>query len=67
MNEDGRLFTERAITSGPEGETCGTCGHFIRKEFNGRTYFKCAMIGDSNCDASDIRKGQPACRDWRTP
>lgn len=62
-----RLFPESEIISGPPGETCGSCSHFIRKEFHGRTYFKCEMVGDSNCDATDVRKGQPACRDWRKP
>jgi hypothetical protein len=63
MTDQLRLIDESEIISGPPGETCGTCAHFIRKEFNDKTYFKCEMIGDSNGTATDIRKGQTACRE----
>lgn len=45
-------------------ETCATCVHFRVKSYAG-TYFKCALVGDTNGSATDIRKGWPACERWR--
>jgi len=55
--------------TGPAGETCGACFHFIRREYAG-TYFKCRLVvGDrdsgSHGAGTDIRKGSPACSQWK--
>ena len=39
---------------------CGNCPHFRAKVFD-RTYHKCLVYGDSNSEATDWRKGYPAC------
>ena len=38
----------------PGESQCKDCIYFNRKEFHGRTYRKCELIGDSQCDATDI-------------
>lgn len=49
--------------SGPEGETCGSCNHLVRKR-RARTYFKCGLIRWTSGPATDIRKRDPACEFW---
>jgi len=36
---------------------CKNCTHFIRKGFHNKTYFKCALIGDTSSSATDIQAG----------
>lgn len=48
---------------GPDGETCGTCEHSFRQG-RSRSYWKCGLGRVSNCEATDIRKGAPACQYW---
>lgn len=51
--------------SGPAGETCGSCGHVVRRQM-ARTYLKCGLMrrGWTGGTASDVRKGAPACSRW---
>lgn len=39
---------------------CKTCRLFIRKRYS-KTYFKCALRGDTNGPATDHRANWPAC------
>lgn len=39
---------------------CKTCQLFIRKHYS-KTYFKCALRGDTNGSATDHRANWPAC------
>ena len=39
----------------PMEPTCKTCVHRIHKNMNDKTYYKCALIGDSNNFSTDIR------------
>lgn len=39
---------------------CAECPHFRKKIFD-RTYHKCTVYGDSNCEATDWRKNWKAC------
>jgi hypothetical protein len=34
---------------------CKTCVNHIHKEFHGKHYHKCKLIGDSGCTATDIQ------------
>lgn len=49
----------------PAGETCGGCTHLQTKRSGGGTYFKCALRGDTNGPATDVRKRWPACTSWK--
>lgn len=49
--------------SGPEGKTCKTCAHRVRKQGNTKFYNKCDLVRWSRSDATDIRVSSPAC--WR--
>ena len=52
--------------SGPKGETCGSCGHRYRHEYNLRGYYKCQMCrGDwTSGTGTDIRLKSAACLFW---
>jgi hypothetical protein len=43
-------------------ESCKNCGNLVIKEYDKR-YFKCNLIGISNCSATDIRLGD-YCDRW---
>lgn len=45
---------------GPEGKTCRTCAHLIRKG-RGKTYIKCALRRNTNGPATDHRARWMAC------
>lgn len=47
----------------PRGETCGACGHLREVEY-AKTYFKCALRGETKGPATDVRKKWPACERW---
>ncbi len=49
--------------SGPEGETCGSCKHIVRKS---RRYRKCGLNRArwTHGPGSDILAGSPACSKW---
>lgn len=53
--------------TGPEGETCKTCRHLVRRLYS-KAYLKCGK----NCEKwtggpkSDVRASDPACKFWET-
>lgn len=49
--------------SGPEGETCRSCRHLVRREL-AKTYFKCALRRRTHGRATDVRAKDPACARW---
>lgn len=51
--------------TGPDGETCGTCRHMVRRMYS-RVYFKCNIMRShwTGGYATDIKAGAPACRRW---
>jgi hypothetical protein len=51
--------------TGPEGETCGTCKHLVRRQM-AKTYMKCGltMAKWTGGAGSDIRHKDPACSKW---
>ncbi|WP_316978030.1 hypothetical protein [Shumkonia mesophila] len=49
--------------TGPEGETCGTCDHLVRRRL-AKTYLKCGLIQWTSGAATDIRAKDPACSRW---
>ena len=44
-----------------EGRQCKECRLLRRKQFNGKTYFKCFYRGDTRSEATDHRAGWDAC------
>jgi len=51
--------------TGPEGETCGSCKHMIRKRMGG-TYLKCLLSRArwTGGRGSDVLAKAPACKYW---
>lgn len=49
--------------TGPEGETCGTCGHHVVHIWSKR-YHKCALVKPTRGPGTDIRVRSPACAKW---
>lgn len=45
---------------GPDNEKCKSCVHFYRKKFS-KTYFKCALRGDTAGPGTDHRANWPSC------
>lgn len=55
--------------TGPEGETCGTCRHLARLQYQ-NVYLKCGLMKAvwTGGRATDIRCKDAACRMWeQTP
>lgn len=52
--------------TGPEGETCKTCQHLVRKQM-AKTYLKCGLMRAhwTGGSGTDVRAGDPACREWQ--
>jgi len=50
--------------TGPEGETCGSCGNRVTNQHQ-RKYYKCGLTKWTNGAATDIRLKSPACSFWR--
>lgn len=48
-------------------ETCGSCANCYTKHFHGKTYVKCALLGNTNGPGTDIRRKWPACERWEAP
>lgn len=44
----------REAEAGSE-KRCENCAHLIKKNFHGRNYYKCELIGMSSSEATDIR------------
>jgi hypothetical protein len=49
---------------GPDGETCGSCAHLVRRGHHDKTYFKCSLVAETRGPGTDIRKRSPACELW---
>lgn len=51
--------------TGPDGETCGTCRHMVRRKFS-KAFLKCGLneAAWTRGPASDIRARDAACRKW---
>ena len=51
--------------TGPAGEKCGTCCHFVRKR-SSRTYLKCGLARTdwTGGTRSDVYARSPACKFW---
>ena len=51
--------------NGPDGETCKTCKHLVRK-LMAKTYMKCALTEAkwTGGAGSDVRVRDPACDFW---
>jgi hypothetical protein len=45
---------------GPDGKTCKTCAHLVRREY-AKTYYKCDKRSMSRSEATDHRVGWRAC------
>ncbi len=50
--------------TGPEGETCGSCGHCVRS-WNDK-FAKCRLVEKfwTGGYATDVRRRAPACKKW---
>jgi len=55
LNHPSRMIRRNGF--GPTGATCGICAHLRRK----LRWYKCALLGNSNCTATDVRLKWPAC------
>ena len=44
-----------------EGKLCKECGNLVSRRWNGRTYYKCSVYGDSASEATDWRIKNTAC------
>jgi hypothetical protein len=51
--------------TGPQGESCKTCQHLVRKKMS-KTYLKCALMRAhwTGGGGTDVRASDPACREW---
>ena len=50
--------------SGPAGEFCKGCRHFVRNAQWSKTYFKCGLIRATKGPGTDIRANLPSCSQW---
>ncbi|MDE2105414.1 MAG: hypothetical protein KGL39_49765 [Patescibacteria group bacterium] len=53
--------------SGPQGETCRTCAHFVRRDGFAKVYLKCGLMRAhwTGGAGTDVKAGAPACREWK--
>jgi hypothetical protein len=53
--------------TGPQGETCKTCEHLVRKQM-AKTYLKCGLMRAhwTGGGGTDVRASDPACREWKS-
>lgn len=53
--------------TGPEGETCGSCGHCVFRMFRGRRFYKCENAARKwdRTRASDVLLHSPSCAQWK--
>lgn len=56
-----RKITAMHEMYGYSNNQCANCKHFKTYNWRGRNYFKCAIYGDSNSEATDWRKSYIAC------
>jgi hypothetical protein len=54
--------------TGPQGETCKTCQHLVRKQMS-KVYLKCGLMRAhwTGGSGTDVRASDPACREWAAP
>ncbi len=54
--------------TGPAGETCKSCRHYVLRQFAG-TYRKCGLMRRfwTGGPGSDVRASAPACSRWEKP
>lgn len=54
--------------TGPEGETCKSCKHLVRKSMS-KVYLKCGLMAAhwTGGAGTDVRASDPACREWTAP
>jgi hypothetical protein len=52
--------------TGPIGQICGGCEHYVRLDGHAKVYRKCALRRTSwtNGAGTDIKAGSAACRFW---
>lgn len=50
---------------GPDGETCGSCGNLVANGQWSKTYFKCGLVNWTHGAATDVRKKDPSCEQWK--
>lgn len=55
--------------TGPEGETCKSCKHYVRSEYHRKVWLKCGLMRAvwTHGPGSDIRAKSPACKKWESP
>ena len=49
--------------TGPQGETCRTCVHLVRRQ-RAKTYLKCDLVKWTSGAGTDVRAKDPACSRW---
>ena len=51
--------------TGPEGKTCGSCDHLVRKQLS-KAYLKCGLMKAhwTGGEGTDVRSRDAACRRW---
>ena len=56
----------RTPGTGPDGESCKTCEHLVRRQLS-KTYLKCGLMRDnwSGGAATDVKAGDSACEKWK--
>jgi len=47
--------------TGPDGETCRSCGFYRRLNYHGKTYRKCRLVESTHGAGTDIKASSPAC------
>jgi hypothetical protein len=54
--------------TGPAGETCKTCKHYVIKKM-AKDYRKCFLMKAfwTGGPGTDIKAGDPACKKWEMP
>lgn len=50
--------------SGPQGETCGSCGHACCHRGASKNYWKCDRVRPTHGPGTDIRLKAAACSGW---
>lgn len=53
--------------TGPQGETCGSCGHLVERQFS-RSYYKCVLQRQlwTGGLGTDVRLKDRSCSKWIT-
>ena len=59
-----KFKTMQQIYGVKQGTKCKNCKHFIRHNYNNKTYFKCGLWRISSSSATDIRANQEGCNKY---